>query len=81
MKELQLKDAKARFSQVVDEAVAGETSVITRHGRRQAVVMGWEEYERLSKVPSLGWLLANSPLEDEDLIERRPARGLRENPF
>ena len=81
MKELQLKDAKARFSQVVDEAVAGETSVITRHGRKQAVVMGWEEYERLSKVPSLGWLLANSPLEDEDLIERRPARGLRENPF
>jgi prevent-host-death family protein len=81
MKELQLKDAKARFSQVVDEAVAGETSVITRHGRRQAVVMGWEEYERLSKVPSLGWLLANSPVEDEDLIERRPARGLSRNPF
>ncbi|WP_442579011.1 type II toxin-antitoxin system Phd/YefM family antitoxin [Mesorhizobium sp. ASY16-5R] len=81
MKELQLKDAKARFSQVVDEAVAGETSVITRHGRRQAVVMGWEEYERLSKVPSLGWLLANSPLEDEDLVERRPARALGENPF
>lgn len=81
MKELQLKDAKARFSQVVDEAVAGETSVITRHGRRQAVVMGWEEYERLSKVPSLGWLLANSPLEDEDLIERRPARALSGNPF
>lgn len=81
MKELQLKDAKARFSQVVDEAVAGETSVITRHGRRQAVVIGWEEYERLSKVPSLGWLLANSPLEDEDLIDRRPARALSRNPF
>ena len=81
MKELQLKDAKARFSQVVDEAVAGETSVITRHGRKQAVVMGWEEYERLSKVPSLGWLLANSPLEDEDLVKRRPARALSGNPF
>jgi len=77
MKEVALKDAKARFSAVVDAAVAGEASVITRHGRRDAVVLSYAEFERLSAVPSLGWLLANSPLEEGDIAERRPARALR----
>ena len=81
MNEIQLKDAKARLSQVVDEAVAGSPAVITRHGRKQAVVIGWTEYERLQKPPSFGWLLANSPLADDDLQERRAARSLRSNPF
>ena len=79
MKEIQLKDAKATFSHVVDAAVAGEPAIITRHGKRQAVVISYSEYERLSRVPSLGWLLVNSPLEDGDLAERKPARALRKS--
>ena len=61
MKEIQLKDAKATLSAVVDRAVAGEPSIITRHGRKEAVVLAFEEYERLSQVPSFGELLDAFP--------------------
>jgi prevent-host-death family protein len=37
--ETQLKDAKASLSAVVDRATAGKRSVITRHGRREAVLV------------------------------------------
>ena len=81
MKEIQLKQAKATFSQVVDEVVAGEPAVITRHGKKEAVVISYSDYERLSRVPSLGWLLTNSPLEEGDLPlrSRKPARALRDS--
>ncbi len=68
--ELQLRDVKATLSAVVDQAVNGEPTIITRHGRREAVVLGYEEWERLSKVPSFGQLLAACPLTDDDLPER-----------
>lgn len=81
MKEIQLKDAKATLSHVVDAAVAGEPAVITRHGRKEAVVISYGEFQRLSRIPSLGWLITNSPLEDGDLQERRPTRSSREDSF
>ena len=81
MKEIQLRDAKATLSSVVDEALQGEASIITRHGRREAIIMSYEEYRRLSDVPSFGWLLAHSPLEDGDIPERRPARALNDPSF
>ena len=52
MREIQLKDAKATLSSVVDDAVQGEPSIITRHGRPEAVVIGFKEWERLARVPS-----------------------------
>ncbi len=80
MHEIQLKDAKATLSAVVNKAVAGEPSVITRHGRKEAVILSFEDYERLSRVPSFGELLAAFPGSAEDLPERRrkPARALRD---
>ena len=71
MREIQLKDAKARLSAVVDDAIRGEEFVITRHGRKEAVVVSWETWRRLSNVPSFGRLLAAAPLEEEDLAERQ----------
>lgn len=70
MKEAQLKDVKATFSAVVDQAIAGEPTVVTRHGRKEAVVLSFEEYERLSKVPTFGELLAAFPGEADDIPER-----------
>jgi prevent-host-death family protein len=67
---IQLRDAKAHLSQVVDRAENGEASVITRHGKPAAVVLGYEEWLRLSQVPSFGWLLMNSPLQEGDIPER-----------
>lgn len=70
MREIQLKDAKATLSAVVDEAVRGAPSVITRHGRKDAVILSFEEYERLARAPSFGRLLAAFPGEAGDLPER-----------
>lgn len=70
MHEIQLRDAKATLSAVIDNARRGEPSIITRHGRREAVVLSFEEWERLSRVPSFGRLLMAVPLEPDDLPTR-----------
>ena len=73
MRTLQLRDAKATLSAVVDDAVRGEPSIITRHGRSEAVVLSFAEWERLSAVPSFGRLLMAAPLAPEDLPARNAA--------
>ena len=70
MHEIQLREAKATLSAVIDHARQGEPSIITRHGRREAVVFSFEEWERLSRVPSFGRLLMAAPLEPDDLPAR-----------
>jgi antitoxin Phd len=70
MRKIQLKDAKARFSAVVDQATRGKPTIITRHGKPEAVVLGFADWERLSRVPSFGRLLMSAPLEPGDLPER-----------
>lgn len=70
---IQLKDAKARLSTVVDEAVRGKSSIITRHGKREAVLLSYEEWEKLSQVPSFGRLLMSVPLGEDDLPRRSKA--------
>ena len=70
MRKIQLKDAKATLSAVVDDATRGKPSVITRRGKSEAVVIGFAEWERLSKVPSFGRLLMSAPLEPGDLPDR-----------
>jgi antitoxin Phd len=70
MREIQLKDAKATLSAVVDQAVQGEEFTITRHGRKEAVVISWATWSRLSNAPSLGRLLALAPLGEDDIPKR-----------
>jgi antitoxin Phd len=70
MRKIQLKDAKANLSAVVDQATRGKPSVITRHGKPEAVVLGFADWERLSRVPSFGRLLMSAPVEAQDLVER-----------
>jgi prevent-host-death family protein len=79
MREIGLRDAKARLSEVVDKAVGGEPSVITRHGRQEAVVVSFEEWQRLSRgMMNFGQFLASMPEGLE--IERLPG-GLRDVEF
>ncbi len=70
MREVQLREAKATLSAVIDKARQGEPSIITRHGRPEAVILSFEEWERLSHVPSFGRLLMAAPFEDCDLPPR-----------
>jgi antitoxin Phd len=77
MREIQLKNARATLSSVVNDAVAGKPSIITRHGKHVAVVVGLKEWEHLTQVPSFGRLLMSAPLSISDLPRRnrKPIRS------
>ncbi len=70
MRTVQIREAKANLSALVDRAAKGETAVITRRGQPRAVLVGLDEWNRLRQVPSFGRLLAASGLEDGDLPSR-----------
>lgn len=72
MRKIRLSEAKANLSRIVDEAARGEPAIITRHGRGQAVILGYEEWQRLSRVRPFGRLLMSNPIEANDL----PARDI-----
>ena len=44
-------EAKAKFSEVIERAQSDGPQTITRKGRRAAVVVGAEEWERKTKAP------------------------------
>ena len=67
MRKVQLREAKAKLSKLVEGAAHGETAIITRHGKPRAVILGVDEWNRLRHVPSFGRLLLSLPLEDGDL--------------
>ncbi len=68
----QLQDAKNRFSAVVNEALAGDPQIITRHGEEVVVVLSLQEYRKLAAPKTkLSEFFANSPLADVDLDLQR----------
>jgi len=70
MREIPLRDVKASLSAVVDKAIRGERTIITRHGKPEAVILSFKEWQRLSQVPSFGRLLMSAPIRPDDLPER-----------
>lgn len=82
MKELQLRDAKATLSAIVEAAEHGEPTTITKHGRPAAVLVSHAEWNRLQNaLPSFAdLLLAIPPLDTDELPARRPARVFRDDP-
>jgi prevent-host-death family protein len=70
MQKIPLQEAKAKLSAVIDSARLGSPSIITRKGRHEAVLLSFEEWERLSRVPSFGRLLMEAPIEPDDLAAR-----------
>lgn len=70
MRKVQLRDAKAKLSALVESAAQGRAAVITRHGKPRAVIVGIDEWNRLQDVPSFGRLLSSAPLEHGDLPAR-----------
>lgn len=70
MRQVQLREAKAKLSALVEDAAQGQAAVITRHGKPQAVILGIDEWNRLRDVPSFGRLLASAPLHDGVLPPR-----------
>ena len=70
MRQVQLREAKAKLSALVEDAAQGQAAVITRHGKPQAVILGIDEWNRLRDVPSFGRLLTSAPLHNGDLPPR-----------
>lgn len=64
MKSWKLEEARNRFSEVVRRAMADEPQLVTRHGREAAVVLGVEEYRRLTAPRDLLAFLRDSPFGD-----------------
>src|SRR6185312_10617438 len=72
-------EAKARFSEVLDQA-RGAPQTITRNGKRAAVIVSAEEWERRTSRPgTLADFFAASPLRGSKLrVDRAkdPSRDL-----
>jgi prevent-host-death family protein len=65
-------DAKARLSELLDQAISDGPQAITRRGREVAIVVSAEEWHRKSsRVGSLAEFLAVSPLRDSGLVIER----------
>ena len=70
MRQVQLGEAKATLSALVQAASRGQAAVITHDGKPQAVIVGIEEWNRLRDVRSFGQLLTSIPLDENDLPPR-----------
>lgn len=69
-------EAKAKFSEIMEKARFEGPQIITRHGRRAAVVVAAEEWDRTKKRKgSLVEFFANSPLRGSGInLDRLPLR-------
>lgn len=67
-----LYDAKNKFSELIEKALAQGPQVVTRRGKEVAVVLSTEEYGRLRKAePNLLDFFRSSPLVGVELeLER-----------
>ena len=71
-------EAKAKLSQVIDQALAGAPQTITRHGREAVVVVSAAEWRRWTeRRGSLVDFLEASPLRNTSLESGRIAGNLR----
>ena len=76
----QLQEAKARFSALLRDAAREGPQTVTVRGRRAAVVLSADDYDRLRQPkPSLVALLRSSPLAGVALDverDRSPVRSV-----
>lgn len=64
----QLQEAKNKFSEVVEEALAHGPQLITKRGVEAVIVLSYAEYRAmLAKQPKLSSFFRQSPLVDTDL--------------
>ena len=80
----QLQEAKSKFSELVEQALADGVQIVTRRGQKTVVVLPFEEYQRLAKPSdSLAQFLMSSPLAGSELVierDRRPPRDIEIEP-
>lgn len=73
----QVQDAKQRFSELIRRAQTDGAQVVTKHGAEVAVVLGIEDYHRLSgDGPDLKAYLLTGPIAELKIV--RSPEGPRE---
>lgn len=78
MTKWQLQDAKARFSELIDDAVERGPQIVTRRGVDTAVVVAIGEWHGLKNAKSQNWkeiLLGDGPRFDLPLTKRGTHRS------
>lgn len=71
-------EAKAKLSEVIEQARASGPQTITRNGRKAAVVVSADEWARKTKrVGTLADFFASSPLRGSGLKVKRSRDKLR----
>ena len=64
MRKWSLAEARARFNEVVGQALAHEPQMITRYGRDAVVIVSEEDFRRLYGELDLVTFLRESPLAE-----------------
>ena len=73
-----IADAKSKFSEVIARAQSDGPQIVTRHGKKAAVVVAAEEWERKTKrTGNLAEFFAGSPLRDSGVRIKRLRGRLR----
>jgi prevent-host-death family protein len=76
MRKVGIREAKASLSNIIRRAAAGEVTAVTRHGAPVAVVLGHDEWQRLtSGRPGFADLLLSFPKESELCRDDAPPRA------
>lgn len=81
MKQMQLRDAKAHLSEVVESAIQGEPVTITRHGTPVAMVVPFNKGEEIypsKPKKTFGEHLLEFPggIDLDELRDRTPIRDI-----
>ncbi|MEW6707671.1 MAG: type II toxin-antitoxin system Phd/YefM family antitoxin [Pseudomonadota bacterium] len=78
METVQIRDAKARFSALIEAAEHGRPTTITRHGRPAAVLVPVEDARRLygQRAQSFADLLLSCPAGIDIERDGTPLRGV-----
>lgn len=70
MRSYSINEARARFSMLVDEALAGEPQRVTRYGKDAVVIVSEEQWRaQMARAPTLGFLLARHASSGQRAIE------------
>lgn len=79
MRDWQLQDAKAKFSELVKCAVSEGPQNITVHGKSTVIILSRKEYDKLTK-PKVSFIqfLRNSPLVGMNLRLKRDKSTTRD---
>lgn len=79
MREWQLQEAKAHFSEVVRTVIDDGPQTVTLHGKPVVILISIEEYQQLKQPqPDFVQFIYNSPLKEIELNLERSTSTTRE---